>query len=147
MTRLLVVEDYPPLATVMAIALRRSTGHEVVRVGSVQRAEAAVAESERFDLMVADIDLPDGSGVHLSRRLLDAGQVGGCVFFTASRDDGVLRAAREIGPVVDKLAPVADLVRVVLEHLGAVAPAVRVRAVGGADAAPEHTSGTRRRQG
>lgn len=152
MTRLLVVEDYPPLATVMAIALRRSSGHEVVRVGSVQRAEAAAAAAElgRFDLMVVDIDLPDGSGVDLSRRLLALGQVGGCVFFTASRDDGVLRSARELGPVVDKLAPVADLVRVVLEHLShcAEAPPADEQARGVVGAAPllDHGSGTRRRQ-
>src|SRR5690606_6849755 len=106
--------------------------------------------------MIADIDLPDGSGVELGRRLLSTGQIGGCVFFTASRDDGVLRAAREIGPVVDKLAPVADLVRVALEHLGRSAPgpsvpveqavAGQVRAVVGAEPMPEHSSGTRRRQ-
>ncbi|MEZ4372631.1 MAG: response regulator [Polyangiaceae bacterium] len=66
MTRVLVVEDYPPLATVVAIALRRSTGHEVVRVGSVQRAAAAVTEHPAFDVVVMDIDLPDGSGVELA---------------------------------------------------------------------------------
>src|SRR5688572_21742516 len=38
--RVLVLEDYPPLAKVIAIALRRS-GHDVERAGSIQRAKAS----------------------------------------------------------------------------------------------------------
>lgn len=142
-----MVEDYPPLATVVAIALRRSTGHEVVRVGSIQRAEAAILEHPAFDVVVMDIDLPDGSGVELARRLLTAGNARTCVFFTASRDDQLRKDARSMGPVVDKLAPMSELVRVVLENLSAARQPMVAEAVNGAGvtALGVHTSGTRRR--
>ncbi|MEZ4375077.1 MAG: response regulator [Polyangiaceae bacterium] len=149
MTRVLVVEDYPPLATVVAIALRRSTGHEVVRVGSVQRAVAAISEHPAFDVVVMDIDLPDGSGVELARQLIGEGKARTCVFFTASRDDKLRKDARALGPVVDKLAPMSELVRVVLENLGAAhAPVIAEVVNGGPQAEPGvHSSGTRRRSG
>ncbi|MBX3182287.1 MAG: response regulator [Polyangiaceae bacterium] len=150
MTRLLLVEDYPPLATVVAIALRRGTGHEVVRVGSVSRAEAALAERGVFDVAVLDIDLPDGSGVDLARRLIERGQVSACVFFTASRDEAERAAARQVGPVVDKLATMDELVQVVLTHLGASAehaPKLReaLRSAQGSDGDLTSGSGTRPR--
>lgn len=144
-----MVEDYPPLATVVAIALRRSTGHEVVRVGSVQRAASAVSEHPPFDVVVMDIDLPDGSGVELARELLEAGSAKTCVFFTASRDDQLRRKARALGPVVDKLAPMSELVRVVLENLGVARAPVIAEAVNGVGVTEPgvHSSGTRRRSG
>lgn len=113
--RLLVVEDYPPLATVIAISLRR-LGHEVVRLGSVQR---AVLADGSFDAAVLDVDLPDGSGTDLAEYLLREGTTRSVIFFTASRDSEVREHAMGLGPVVDKLAGVEELARVVAEELSA----------------------------
>jgi DNA-binding response OmpR family regulator len=128
---LLVVEDHPPLATVVAIGLRRS-GHAVLRVGSVERARAS---DHNFDCAVIDFDLPDGSGVELARELLDSGQTRAVVFYTASRDSALKTEARTLGPVVDKMGNLDELLRVVaeeLESLAADAKDERARAVGDA---------------
>lgn len=143
MGRLLVVEDYPPLATVIAISLRR-LGHEVVRLGSVQR--AVMAEGP-FDAAIVDIDLPDGSGNDLAEYLLTEGRVRAVVFFTASRDASAIERAVQLGPVVDKVDGVEALAAQVAAELEA--RALRVRAVGGSDApvSPRISgrSGTRRK--
>ncbi len=107
-----------------------------------------MSEHPSFDVVVMDIDLPDGSGVELARELLATGKARTCVFFTASRDDQLRRDARALGPVVDKLAPMSELVRVVLENLGSVGrePVIAEVVNGGSVAEPGvHSSGTRRR--
>ena len=90
MPRVLVIEDYPPLAKVLAIALRRA-GFEAVRVGSLTRARHVEGI---FDAAIADIDLPDGSGVEVVRDLRSSGRVGVVVFYTANQDDADREAAQ-----------------------------------------------------
>ncbi len=63
---LLFVEDDSDLRDELSEYLS-SCGYRVQGVGSVQAAEAALAES--FDLLLLDINLPDGSGLELCRRL------------------------------------------------------------------------------
>ena len=142
---LLVVEDYPPLATVIAIALRRELQRPVVRVGSIQRALAEEVVS--FEVACIDLELPDGDGLQLATELRDAG-VAHVVFFTASRDEQKLATARELGPVVDKTAGVDELVLVIRESLAQAEEAVQLAA--GGEAQPPSTprrnqSGMRRR--
>jgi len=111
--RLLVVDEYPPLATVMAIGLRRA-GHEVVRLGSAQRAEATDGE---FALAIIDIELPDADGVALAERLLASAATRAVVFFTASRDAASRARAEHIGVVVDKNEGIERLLEVVRARL------------------------------
>ncbi len=140
--RLLVVDDYPPLATVIAISLRR-LGHEVVRLGSAQRALAAEGP---FDAVVLDVDLPDGSGTELAEHLLSEGRARSVIFFTGTRDAGARERALALGPVVDKIDGVEVLAGVVADELEAC---VRARAVGAPDGIapqrPSGQSGTRRK--
>lgn len=141
MARLLVVEDYPPLATVIAIGLRRD-GHEVERVGSVTRAESTTGA---FELAVIDIELPDGSGVELAERLLAASRCRAVVFYTASRDRTHRAHAALFGPVVEKSGNLDPLRDVVQSELAALAE--RALAVGGGSeplARATGRSGTRR---
>jgi DNA-binding response OmpR family regulator len=100
MARFLVVEDYPPMATLLATAIRRE-GHTVVRAGCIA---AALSTREFFNHAVLDVDLPDGDGVHLALQLLDEQRVDSVVFFTASRDVDMLSRAAGLGLVVDKAA-------------------------------------------
>jgi two-component system response regulator QseB len=142
MPRVLVVEDHPPLATVVAIGMRR-LGHDVVRVGSVERALAAEGV---FDAAIVDIDLPDGTGIDLAAELLDAERVRAVVFYSATRDPGLKAAALKLGPIVDKMGNLDDLLEIASSELERVVE--RARAVGAGDAALTHVtqrSGTRRR--
>jgi len=149
--QLLVVEDHPPLATVVAIGLRRS-GHEVVRVGSVERARSCRGT---FDCAVIDFDLPDGSGVDLARELFDSGRTRSVVFYTASRDASLRNEAQALGPIVDKMGNLEELLSVVGQELEALdaereqaGAEERVQAVGDVTlpaARPSGRSGMRRR--
>ncbi len=133
---LLVVEDYPPLATVIAISLRR-LGHEVLRLGSVQRAETVEGP---FDAAVLDIELPDGSGIVLAEDLLNEGRARSVVFFSAVRDTNARQRALRLGPVVDKVDGIEALASVVAEQLEVQAGLAR--AVGAADGVvPQRVSG------
>lgn len=136
MGHLLVVEDYPPLATVIAISLRRQD-HDVTRLGSVQRAQV---EEGPFDAAVLDIDLPDGSGIELADYLLTEGRARSVVFFTASRDSDARQRALRLGPIVDKADGVEALADVVAEAIEA--RAALERAVGAPDGVvPQRVSG------
>ena len=64
--QILLVEDDTDLRDELAEYLT-GCGYRVQGVGSVQAAEAALGES--FDLLLLDINLPDGSGLELCRRL------------------------------------------------------------------------------
>ena len=67
MAKVLVVEDNPANMT-LATFLLESAGHTVVKA---QDAEAGVglARSERPDLILMDVRLPDGDGIMLTGRL------------------------------------------------------------------------------
>jgi len=88
------------MASLVAGAIRRE-GHTVVRAGSVA---SALALADSFDYAVLDVDLPDGTGVQLALELLDARKAHRVIFFTASRDVGLLAHAASLGLVVDKTA-------------------------------------------
>jgi signal transduction histidine kinase/ActR/RegA family two-component response regulator len=72
--RILVVEDHPDTAEQFARLLKRA-GHEVVCAGSISEAQScATVPSEQnrsgaFDILISDLDLPDGSGLDLMRTL------------------------------------------------------------------------------
>ncbi len=66
MTSVLIVEDDQDLSDELADFLG-GIGYSVTCCGSVSQAMAALVKP--FDLLVLDINLPDGSGLELSRRL------------------------------------------------------------------------------
>lgn len=120
---MLVAEDYPPLAKVVAIAIHRE-GHRVERAGSLTR---ALALPDRFDLAVIDIDLPDGRGTDLAEQLLSEDRVDAVIFFTSSRDQERRAVAESLGRVVLKEAGVDALMvalRDEMAHLDRFAEAV-----------------------
>jgi PAS domain S-box-containing protein len=66
---LLLVEDHADTAEAMADLLR-ALGHRVTLAGSLASALAAAdAADGKFDLVVSDLGLPDGSGLDLMREL------------------------------------------------------------------------------
>lgn len=105
--RVLLVEDDPELARTVERSLAHY-GHRTVIAGSVAVAEAL---TDSFDCGILDIDLPDGNGVRLAEGLLDRGQIGAAVFFSASNDAQILADARELGIFVAKTAGMRELER------------------------------------
>lgn len=65
--RLLLVEDHDDTARALA-RLLRNNGHPVELANSVQQAVQAMT-GEKFDVLVSDIGLPDGTGVDLIRQI------------------------------------------------------------------------------
>lgn len=66
MARILIAEDDNSMRHFLARALERS-GHEVLAVRDGQDALPVLAEG-RFDLLVADIVMPEMDGIELARR-------------------------------------------------------------------------------
>jgi hypothetical protein len=66
--RILLIEDHVDTAEVMS-QLIRMLGHDVTTVGSVADALATTqaAQGARFDLIVSDVGLPDGTGLDFIR--------------------------------------------------------------------------------
>lgn len=144
MAHFLVVEDYPPMATLLATALRRE-GHTVARAGSVAN---ALTINETFDHAILDVDLPDGDGVQLATLLLSEHRVDSVAFFTASRDLNTLTHAARLGLVVDKAAGYDCLMSAVRQLVANSGSAGRVAVAGSAESLTIHAtgrSGTRRK--
>jgi two-component system OmpR family response regulator len=88
--RLLVVEDEPNIRELLSTSLRFA-GFEVHTAGDGATA-IKLAESQRPDLLVLDVMLPDMDGFAVTRRLRDAGRRMPIVFLTArdGTDDKVM---------------------------------------------------------
>jgi DNA-binding response OmpR family regulator len=140
--RILVIEDYPPLAKVIAIGLGRR-GHQVERAGSARRALEIEGD---LDCVVLDVDLPDGNGVDIAETLLNDGRTRLVVFFSATRDPEARQRALHLGPFIDKSDNVDSLFDLVDDELRN--RAALAMAVGAPDAAllrATARSGTRRK--
>ncbi len=70
--RLLVVDDEPDLRTLYELTLLRE-GYDVESAEGVEQAWTMLT-SQRFNLVITDMRLPDGSGLDLLRRLEEHGQ-------------------------------------------------------------------------
>ncbi|ROO53000.1 winged helix family two component transcriptional regulator [Micromonospora sp. Llam0] len=79
--RILVVDDQPNIVD-MLVTVLTFHGFAVDSATTVAQAEQ-LAESERPDLVVLDVMLPDGDGFDLCRRLRQRGHRFGIVFLTA----------------------------------------------------------------
>jgi two-component system alkaline phosphatase synthesis response regulator PhoP len=94
MQRILVVEDDPRIAGLARDYLERA-GFAVLRA-SDGRAGLAIARSERPDLVVLDLGLPDMDGMDVTRALRRASEVP-IVMLTARTDEADRVAGLELG--------------------------------------------------
>jgi len=82
--RILVVEDHHDTAEQFARLLRRA-GHEVICAGGIKEAQNYALETPDkdracvFDILISDLDLPDGSGRELMRNLTQRYPIRGIV--------------------------------------------------------------------
>ena len=136
--KVLLVEDDPELARTVERVLARY-GHITSIASSVAAAEALTGS---FDCGILDIDLPDGNGVHLAARMLDAGQVGAVVFYSASSDPDVIAEACQLGPFVAKAAGTRELERALADAVSCAA-----RQVAGGESPPSGPAPRRTKSG
>ena len=128
MSRILLVEDEDLNRTLVKAVLARAQiqavrDAEVVDAGSLAAARRRLREDD-VDLVLLDMNLPDGNGLSLARELADGGMPGGrprpvVVAVTASvlPQDRAAALAAGCDGFLDKPYAAADLVRVVAEHL------------------------------
>ena len=90
MASILVVEDEAPLRKSMVIALRRH-GHPVTEAGTCAQGSAAL-DGVLFDLVIADLRLPDGEGLQVLRKVHEGGTETAAVMVSAY---GTVEAAVE----------------------------------------------------
>jgi CheY-like chemotaxis protein len=104
-SKLLLVEDDLLLARALARLLRARGVH----VRHAARCATASGLTGPFPVGVFDIDLPDGDGIELARRLRSLGVVERVVFYTACSEPQRLARARELGNVFVKSAQLPSL--------------------------------------
>lgn len=105
-TRVLVVEDEPVAAEAHAAYTSRVEGFEVAgTVHSVGEALRFLQQDPAVDVMLLDMNLPDGHGLGLLQRLRAGGHPCDVIAVTAARDAEVVRAAATHGVVLYLIKP------------------------------------------
>ena len=101
--KILVVEDHGDTSRLMA-RLLQGHGHEVRTAAGVSTALAAAGE-ERFDLLISDIGLADGTGLELMRQIQAIYPVKGIALSGYSSSDDI-RESRDAGFAAHVTKPV-----------------------------------------
>ena len=73
MHQILIVEDDPALSQGIRLALGQE-GRQFVQAGTIGQAELELAE-RTFDLLILDLNLPDGNGLELLTEIRSVSQV------------------------------------------------------------------------
>jgi NarL family two-component system response regulator LiaR len=117
-TRVLVVDDHEVFSDAVAMLLARQPDVELV--GSVRDADEAirlvdVGPDARPDVVLMDLDLPDGSGILATRRIRELSPDSKVVVLTALQDPEVIADALAAGACgyVPKTRAVEELMDVV----------------------------------
>ena len=101
----LVVEDEPVAAAAHTAYVRRVPGFEVAATVSTARDALRVLADGTVDLVLLDMNLPDGHGLDLVRSMRARGVSADVIAVTSARDLGVVRAAVSLGVVQYLLKP------------------------------------------
>ncbi len=101
--RLLLVEDHEATRQVLTRLLSRA-GYQVTTAGSVTEARE-IAERARFDLVISDVGLPDGTGIELMEALHSRYGLHGIALTGYGMEDD-LRRTREVGFLEHLVKPV-----------------------------------------
>lgn len=88
--RILLVEDHGDTLRLMARLLERQR-HRITQAAGVSAALDA-AETDRFDLVISDVGLPDGSGLHLMEHLRRQCDLPGIALSGFGMEDDVRRS-------------------------------------------------------
>jgi two-component system, NarL family, nitrate/nitrite response regulator NarL len=96
-TRVLLVDDHPMIAAALEMLLRETDYQLVGRARSVAEANSELGK-QKPELLLLDVNLPDGSGIDVLRRLSRARSRPKVILLTAGMDDSQLLAAAELEP-------------------------------------------------
>ena len=101
--RLLLVEDHQPTLEALRVLLSKA-GHTVITAGTLAEARRAASE-QRFDGLISDVGLPDGTGFDLMEELSSGYGLRGIVLSGYGMEED-LRRSREVGFVAHLVKPV-----------------------------------------
>jgi DNA-binding NarL/FixJ family response regulator len=93
---IVVVEDHPTVREGICLVLEREGFTVAARAGTAEEGHAAIVRHGP-DVALVDVDLPDGSGVELTRRLLRRDGRLGVLLYTGMDDPAVLEDALASG--------------------------------------------------
>ncbi|WP_326699893.1 response regulator [Streptomyces sp. NBC_01754] len=105
MIRVLVVEDDPVAAAAHQMYVGRVQGFEVTAVAHTRAEAVRALDRTPVDLLLLDLYLPDGHGLHLLRSLRAAGHGADVIAVTSARDLAVVREGVSLGVVQYVLKP------------------------------------------
>lgn len=97
MTRVLLVDDHPMIGAALDMLLRGSSYELLGRARSVAEANREIAR-HKPDLVLLDVNLPDGSGLDVLRRISHARFRPAVILLTAGMDDSQLLNAADLNP-------------------------------------------------
>lgn len=97
LNHILLIEDFAEIRSWLAGLLREAFG-EVLVTEAVTVAQAySCLDAQAFDLIVIDLNLPDGTGVEILQRIKTQGLTAHCIVATAYDDDAHLLSALQAG--------------------------------------------------
>ena len=97
MTRVLLVDDHPMIGAALEMLLRETRFQLLGRARNVAEGNAQLAR-QKPDLLLLDVNLPDGSGLEVLRRLSRARSRPRVILLTAGMDEAQLLGAAELDP-------------------------------------------------
>ena len=97
MTRVLLADDHPMIGAALDMLLR---GSDYELIGRARSGSDALAQVQRHkpDLLLLDVNMPDGSGIDVLRQLREARRPLSVILLTAGMDDSQLLAADRLNP-------------------------------------------------
>ena len=101
--RILLVEDHEPTLKIIS-RLLRDMGHQVQSVGAVRSALQAI-DQDRFDLLISDLGLPDGSGYDVMHHAAEHSHLKGIALSGYGMSDDIERS-KEAGFASHLIKPV-----------------------------------------
>lgn len=97
MNRVLLVDDHPMIAAALEMLLRETQFKLVGRARSVAEANTAIVR-HKPSLLLLDVNLPDGTGLDVLKRLAGTRSPPKAILLTAGMDDAQLLAAADLNP-------------------------------------------------
>jgi two-component system nitrate/nitrite response regulator NarP len=97
MTRVLIADDHPMIAAALELLLRGTDYELIGRARTGKEAVAQVAELKP-DVLLLDVNMPDGSGIEVLRQLGDVDDPPNVILLTAGMDETPLISAHSLKP-------------------------------------------------